>query len=163
MGRFEKLYDEHAATVFRFARSCVNRREVAEEIVSEAFLALFQNLDQVEDSSLPAWLLTVTKRRAADYWRRWFLEGRHQSWSPKSLDETRAGGLEIHLAAWLEGCPRLTAVHRACLILRYGHGMNRTEIGERLGLTDNQVKGHLQYALQLMRKDLKVPKAGGAE
>jgi RNA polymerase sigma-70 factor (ECF subfamily) len=45
-------------------------------------------------------------------------------------------------------------VHRACLILRYVHGLERTAIAARLGLTENQVKGHLQYAHQLLRKEL---------
>jgi RNA polymerase sigma-70 factor (ECF subfamily) len=48
----------------------------------------------------------------------------------------------------------LKPVHRACLILRYVHGMDRSEIATRLGLRENQVKGHLQYALTLLRREL---------
>ena len=44
-------------------------------------------------------------------------------------------------------------MHRACLILRYVHGMSRAEIARELGLNDNQVKGHLQYALTLLRRE----------
>jgi DNA-directed RNA polymerase specialized sigma24 family protein len=32
--------------------------------------------------------------------------------------------------------------------------MSREEIAHRLGLTDTQVRGHLQYALTLLRKSL---------
>jgi RNA polymerase sigma-70 factor (ECF subfamily) len=46
----------------------------------------------------------------------------------------------------------LKPVHRACLILRYSHGMSRAEIAGHLGLTETQVRGHLQYALTLLRK-----------
>jgi DNA-directed RNA polymerase specialized sigma24 family protein len=46
-----------------------------------------------------------------------------------------------------------------CLILRYEHGLSREEIGKRLGLSDTQVRGHLQYALTLLRKTL-VAQAG---
>ena len=45
-------------------------------------------------------------------------------------------------------------MHRACLILRYVHGMTREEISRRLALTDNQVKGHLQYSLTILRREL---------
>jgi DNA-directed RNA polymerase specialized sigma24 family protein len=43
-------------------------------------------------------------------------------------------------------------VHRVCLALRYVQGMTRAEIAARTGLTEMQVKGHLQYALTLLRK-----------
>jgi DNA-directed RNA polymerase specialized sigma24 family protein len=37
-------------------------------------------------------------------------------------------------------------------MLRYVQGMSRTEIAASMGLSDTQVKGHLQYALELLRK-----------
>jgi DNA-directed RNA polymerase specialized sigma24 family protein len=46
----------------------------------------------------------------------------------------------------------LKAVHRICLTLRYVHGMSVKEIAHRLGLTEVQVKGHLQYARVILRK-----------
>jgi RNA polymerase sigma-70 factor (ECF subfamily) len=55
---------------------------------------------------------------------------------------------------WLRESKSLKPVHRACLILRYVHGMNRDEIARRLGLTETQVKGHLQYARTLLRREL---------
>ena len=46
----------------------------------------------------------------------------------------------------------LKSVHRLCVMLRYVYGMTRAEIAAETGLTDMQVKGHLQYALSLLRK-----------
>jgi RNA polymerase sigma-70 factor (ECF subfamily) len=48
----------------------------------------------------------------------------------------------------------LKPVHRICLVLRYAHEMTVTEIADRLGLSEVQVKGHLQYARVLLRKQL---------
>src|SRR4051812_31881193 len=72
MKSFDDLYREHAPAVYRLAMKCVGRKEIAEEITSETFLALFQQYDSLkEDAGLfPAWLFTVAKRRAADHWRR---------------------------------------------------------------------------------------------
>ena len=61
---------------------------------------------------------------------------------------------EPSVEVWLREATGLKPVHRACLILRYVHGMTRAEIAGRLGLTDNQVKGHLQYSLTILRRDL---------
>ena len=53
---------------------------------------------------------------------------------------------------WLLDSADLKQVHRVCLALRYVQGMTRAEISARTGLTEMQVKGHLQYALTLLRK-----------
>ena len=58
------------------------------------------------------------------------------------------------LEMWLAESKVLKPVHQACLILRYVHGMTRVEIAERLGLSDTQVKGHLQYARTILRAEL---------
>lgn len=57
------------------------------------------------------------------------------------------------MEAWLAANPALKAVHRVCLILRYVYGYSRAEIAGETGLTETQVKGHLQYALTLLRKE----------
>ena len=64
MGKFEELYRKHVQAVFRFALHCVGRREVAEDLTSEAFLALYRNLDTIDEALLPGWLITVTRNRA---------------------------------------------------------------------------------------------------
>jgi DNA-directed RNA polymerase specialized sigma24 family protein len=87
MATFEELYRQHVQAVFRFALSVAGKRDVAEDLTSEAFLALHRK-----------------------------------------------------------------QVHRVCLALRYVQGMTRAEIAARTGLTEMQVKGHLQYALTLLRK-----------
>jgi DNA-directed RNA polymerase specialized sigma24 family protein len=46
----------------------------------------------------------------------------------------------------------LRPIHRTCLMLRYSYGMSRAEIASQTGLTETQVRGHLQYALTLLRK-----------
>ena len=56
------------------------------------------------------------------------------------------------LEQWILDSPDLKPVHRSCLMLRYVHGMTRAEIASALSLSEAQVKGLLQYALELLRK-----------
>ncbi len=49
-------------------------------------------------------------------------------------------------------CADLKPVHRTCLMLRYVYGMTRAEIADKTGLSETQVKGHLQYGLKLLRE-----------
>ncbi len=165
MEEFETLYARHLPAVFRYALRCVGRREIAEEIAAEAFLALYRNLDDIDAAQLPGWLLTVVKHRAVDHWRR---AQREQPMAPAAVQAGQAGNDppapaaadEKALEVWLvEGCKELKPMHRACLLLRFVQGMTRAEIARELGLTENQVKGSLQYALELLRRAL--PEASG--
>ena len=123
------------------------RKETAEDLTSEAFLALYRNLDSIDRSRLPGWLLTVVRNRARDIWRHQEVEQRYaeQFVSPVVLETPE-------LERWLFENADLKPIHRTCITLRYVHGMARAEIAETMGLTETQVKGHLQYGLSLLRK-----------
>lgn len=146
---FEQLYHSHLDAVFRYSWRCVGRREIAEEITAEAFLALYRHADRVRTDELPGWLLTVVKNRAIDYWRRQAVERRYVNSAAAAAapalpaDEGRLFDSKV-----------LKPVHRICLILRYAHGMTREEIAQYTGLSAEQVKSYLQYARHLLRAQL---------
>jgi RNA polymerase sigma-70 factor (ECF subfamily) len=147
MATFEELYRQHVQAVFRFALSVAGKREVAEDLTSEAFLALHRNMDSIEQTQLPGWLLTVVRNRARDWWRRQLVERRYaEQFAVTREPETPP------VERWMLESGDLKQVHRVCLLLRYVHGMTRAEIAAQTGLTEMQVKGHLQYGLTLLRK-----------
>jgi RNA polymerase sigma-70 factor, ECF subfamily len=149
--RFHDVYHRHVAAVFRFALRCVGRRDLAEDLTSEAFLALHQNMRHVDLAQLPSWLFKVVRNRAIDHWRRQETERRYLRTQPTSepaQDPAPASSLALLQSRALK------PVHRICLWLRYVHGMGREEIAQATGLSETQVKGHLQYALELLRRDL---------
>jgi RNA polymerase sigma-70 factor (ECF subfamily) len=146
----EDIYARHAAAVFRFALRCVGRRDLAEDLTSDAFLALHQNLGNVDVGQLPSWLFKVVKNRAIDHWRRQETERRYLRTQPitEAAEAPPPPGLSLLQSKALK------PVHRICLMLRYVHGMGRGEIAQATGLSEIQVKGCLQYALELLRRDL---------
>ena len=98
---------------------------------------------------LPAWLFTVARNRSVDYWRKSAIERRYAELAqPPETPPATA----LDLQKWLQDEPALKPIHRTCLVMHFVHGMNRVEIAERLGVSEIQVKGHLQYGLQLLRK-----------
>lgn len=147
MGSFEDLYRRHVQAVFRFAWHVTGDRETAEDLTSEAFLALYRNQESIDESLLPGWLLTVVRNRARDLWRRQAVEQRYverlDGQAPAQPAAVEAGLLE---------CRDLKPIHRTCVMLRYIYGMTRTEIADKTGLSETQVKGHLQYGLKLLRQ-----------
>lgn len=152
MDSFDEVYRQHIGVVFRYAVRIVGRRDVAEELTSDAFVALWRTADTIDTSQLPGWLLTVVRNRATDYWRR---AGVEQKYLAALEHNPVAPGGDAEFQEWLDAAPALKPIHRAVLILRYVHGLERSELAARLGLSETQVKGHLQYAHQLLRKELK--------
>jgi RNA polymerase sigma-70 factor (ECF subfamily) len=148
MGTFEDAYRTHVQAVFRFALSVVGKKELAEDLTSEAFLALHRNFDSIDQAQLPGWLITVVRNRARDWWRRQSVEQRHA----EEVMEQPTPLQFLPLERWIMEDADLKPIHRSCVMLRYVYGMTRAEIAEKIGLSETQVKGHLQYALALLRK-----------
>ena len=148
---FESLYRQHAQAVFRFAMSITRRKELAEDLTSEAFLALHREMASIDPSQLPAWLLTVVRNRARNLWRHHVIEERYAVEMKPAAPP--AAPPASSLEEWILASPGLKPVHRLCVMLRYVSGMTRAEIAAETGLSETQVKGHLQYALTLLRKD----------
>lgn len=146
---FDAIYREHANRVFRQAWRLAGRREIAEEIAADTFLTLYRSSERLPAERVAAWLLTVARNLTMDYWRRRAVEQRHLESVSEPVElpaGTDAESLFSH--------PSLKPEHRACLILRYVHGLERAEIAQQLGLSDNQVKSYLQYSLVILRRSL---------
>lgn len=145
---YEDVYRRHVGAVYRTCLRAVSRADVAEEIASEVFLELYKHWGTVQEDSMQAWLLTVARRRCADFWRRHYLE---VSWLAQVAEGDTCQPPELSLSDMLARCPALKPVHRMCLTLRFAQGMSREEIAEHLNMSELQVKSSIQYALKLLR------------
>ena len=150
MDALEDAYRRFGESVFRFTWRLVGRRPIAEEITADVFVSLLQNKDTVRVEQLPAWLFTVARHRAMDYWRHNAVEDRYTRTLPADPVAPPADAAALALFEHRG----LKPVHRTCLKLRYGSGMSVAEVARALGLSEVQVKGYLQYARQRLRADL---------
>src|SRR5919107_5752937 len=115
MSGFEDVYRQHLNAVFRYAVRVVGRRDVAEELTSDAFIALWRTFHTIEASQLPGWLFTVVRSRATDYWRRAIVEQPYLA----GLDRDRiANGPPEAFRDCLDAAPALKPLHRSVLVLR---------------------------------------------
>jgi len=64
---FELLFERHRTLVYRFAYQMVPRRDDAEDIVQEAFVRAYQNLDRYRDEAkFTTWLLRIVTNLCTD-------------------------------------------------------------------------------------------------
>src|SRR5918998_6409958 len=63
-----ELYDRHGDAVFRIAFRRSGDRQLAEEVMQETFLALWDRAELFDPAvgSLPAWLGTIARNRTVD-------------------------------------------------------------------------------------------------
>ena len=176
------LYDRHADAVFAAAIRLTSDRQVAEEVVQETFLALWNRAELFDpgSGSLAAWLHTIARNRTVDRLR---AAGRRPNLVPLSA----SGGSEEQDTAALErivasgrvlggadlgpgpegelaatelrdilrtALSELPEHERTALVLAYSEELTQSEIAERLGWPLGTVKTRTRRALLRLREVL---------
>lgn len=176
------LYDRHVEAVYAVAARLTNDHQVAEEVVQETFLALWNRAELFDPgvASLAAWLHTIARNRTVDRLR---AIGRRPRLVPVSSfrhdDEadgaaleriatagTVVGGadlgrgpegaldaLEVRLAI-RDALETMPETERTVILLAYRDELSQVEIAERLGWPLGTVKTRTRRALLHLRDAL---------
>src|SRR5690349_14495981 len=175
------LYDRHADGIHAVALRLTNDRQLAEEVVQETFLALWNRAELYDPAvaSLATWLRTIARNRTVDRLR---AAGRRPPLvplpglgdegdadagferlrpdalvlggaAPEPAPEAAAESAEVRaaVAAALEVMPD---VERTVIILAYREGLTQSEIAERLDWPLGTVKTRTRRALAHLRHAL---------
>jgi RNA polymerase sigma-70 factor (ECF subfamily) len=157
-----ELYDRYGQVVFRLILRMVRDAGVAEDLVQETFLRVWNRIGgfDSERGAVGPWLLAVARNRAIDYLR---LQ-EHRAGTTVDLNETEHPELFADLPADVlnfdlvrqvkRALDRLDSQERQAIELAYFEGMSQTEIAERLGQPLGTIKTWTRRALQQMRKTL---------
>lgn len=154
---FGRLYHRYARMVHGILLARVPPREV-DDLVQEVFLSALRQLHALREiSRFGAWLATITRNRANDYFRRAIPDEK----VTEPVDENQAHGRATDHAAEQEAAMILAVVralpepYREPLILRLVEGMTGPEIAARTGLTHGSVRVNLCRGMQLLREKLR--------
>jgi len=158
---FGLLYNRYARMVHGILLSRVPPREV-DDLVQEVFLSALRQLHSLRDvARFGAWLATITRNRANDYFRRAAPDERVlEPVSDEHAEGERARGKGNDPVAEQEGAAILAVIrtlpeaYREPLILRLVEGMNGPEIAARTGLTHGSVRVNLCRGMQKLREGL---------
>lgn len=159
-----KLYDRYAPYAMGLALRVVRDRFAAEDVVHDAFVAIWQRIDRFDPArgSLRAWLLTVVRNRAIDRVR-----GARPTMDVDAADEQsllRTGpnptwelALARISAAEVRGVlDRLPPEQREAIELAYFDGWTYREIARLTGVPVGTASGRLRLALAKLRDGLGV-------
>ena len=68
--KFDSIYEQCRASVFRAALYYIGSYDVAEEIFQDTFMELYTRIEKVNSATAENWLLRVTKNKSANYKKR---------------------------------------------------------------------------------------------
>jgi len=173
------LYDQYVDAVYAASNRLTADRQIAEEVVQETFLALWNRAELFDPAvgSLAAWLHTIARNRTVDRLR---AAGRRPSLVPFSAtsgeDEQDSAALDRLVATGTvlggarlgpgpegelattelrqvlrEALEELPDAERTAIVLAYREELSQTEIAERLGWPLGTVKTRTRRALLRLR------------
>src|SRR5829696_2444555 len=186
-GALADLYDRHAQAVFAAALRVSRDRGIAEEVVQETFLTLWNRAELFDASrgALPAWLLAIARNRAIDRLRAASRHERAAAFSSfghgEEDDQSTAEWLtstgELIGAAGQEPGPEmalsdkearesiqdavasLAPLERRVIELAYGTGLSQSQIASQLGWPMGTVKTRTRRALRQLHDRLEEPQS----
>jgi len=158
---FEHLYARYSTAVFNYLRRLVRRDEIAEELLQEVFVVVWQKAPLFEArASVKTWIFRIAHHKAVSWLRR---RREHQPLSRLiRREERRVGGEQEALAlealadadALRRALEHLSPKHRAVIELAFGQQMTYKEIAIVLDCPLGTVKSRMKYALQNLERIL---------
>jgi RNA polymerase sigma-70 factor (ECF subfamily) len=159
-----RLYEEHYAPAFRLACLLLRDTRDAEEVVQDAFVYAFRNLERydAERGSFWTWLRVILVSRCRNKRRR-------QQLPRVSLDLFKGIGLmpadpepaanpgpalersEMRRRIW-DALQQVSQGARDALILRYYEGLSYAEVGETLGCSNDAARSRVAHGKVQMRR-----------
>lgn len=163
-----ELYDRYAAVAFATALRVVTDRQLAEDVVHDAFVAVWQKIGRYDAGrgTLRAWLLTIVRNRAIDNVRAKRPDIDVDNADEQSLlrtppNPTWDAALERMSAAELRSAiDGLPAEQRTAVELAYFAGRTYREIADITGVPHGTANGRLRLALAKLRSALSMSDAG---
>jgi RNA polymerase sigma-70 factor (ECF subfamily) len=162
---FRGLFRRYAPTAISLARRVARQPYLAEEIVQEAFLALWRNPEAYDPGrgSVRSWLMGMVHHRAVDAVRREESQRRRAEEAKASdvvvvedpaeavVEELGAPQERETVRAALEGLPE---EQRQVIELMYFGGLSQSRIAERLELPLGTVKSRTLLGMRRLRAAL---------
>jgi RNA polymerase sigma-70 factor, ECF subfamily len=156
-----EAYRRHAGAVFGLARRVVNDTALAEEVVQEVFLRLWNTPERFDPDrgSLRSFLLAQTHGRAVDLLR---ADSSRRRREEREARETAESGYDIEHQVWdlaiaehvKDALSVLSDDERTAIELAYFGGHTYREVAAVLGAPEGTVKSRIRTGLRRMREGL---------
>jgi RNA polymerase sigma-70 factor (ECF subfamily) len=156
-----EAYRRHAGAVYGLARRLLITPALAEEVVQEVFLRLWNQPDRYDPSrgTLRSYLLSHTHGRSVDLLR---AEGARRAREERDVRATAEAGYDLEHEVWdlaaadqvRRALGALPDAEREAIELAYFGGRTYREVASQLGQPEGTVKSRIRSGLRRLRGEL---------
>jgi RNA polymerase sigma factor (sigma-70 family) len=159
---YSYLYDNYSRALFTVIYNIVSRQELAEEVLQEAFVKIWQNIGSYDTTKgrLYTWMINIARNQAIDRTRS--REFSNQSKTTELSDNVYEGKpaqdngpKDVGL---LQTINKLPEENRKLLELAYFQGYTHDEISQMLNIPLGTIKTRIRTTILQLRKILGVNK-----
>lgn len=155
---YADLFDACYAQLHELAYTYVLDYDLADDIVQEVLITLYERANMEDIANLPSYLRISVRNRSFNYLRNLSLEVQHrdlyiQEFSQREeLDESEMAAVYDVLKREVSNLPKSC---REICQLRFYDGLKIREIAEAVGVSEGTVKAQLHRALIAIRNAMK--------
>ncbi|HVS95336.1 MAG TPA: RNA polymerase sigma-70 factor [Puia sp.] len=155
---FRAIYDAHERRIYHFALYLTKSPAIAEEVVQEAFIRLWERRSMLAaDSQLGAFLKKIVQNLVLDLYRKAARDRSLLSHIREQREALERQGSEPLLQkelqrAYREALEQLPPQQRAVFLLSREEQLSYQQIADHLGLSRNTVRNHMSEAIRSVRQ-----------
>ncbi len=169
---FHTLYEAVSPKLFGFVLRILQQRELAEEVLQESFVSIWNNAAsyQASLSSPMTWMTTIVRNKAFDLLRKLNNGQNHEvTLDAEMFDAEILEALESNEATPMDALQmtqdaqslamcmsRLEGLHRQAMALAFFHDLSHSEVAEHMGLPMGTVKTWIRRGLEKLRSCLTI-------
>jgi RNA polymerase sigma-70 factor (ECF subfamily) len=157
--KFDLLFNEYYTNLCRFALTYVDDQSVAEEIVQEVFIYLWEKKENIEiKSSVRSYLYMATKHAALRFKKAGTIRRKHEDnyAQKKEYTEEQDAFDEKELTEMLNSAiDRLPEKCKAIFKLKYNEKLSYKEIAEKLNISPKTVDNQIGIAIKKITEILR--------
>lgn len=143
----------HSGSLYRFILKMIKDPDDASDIVQNAFMKLWENLDKVDSNKAKSWLFTTARNGMLNQIAR---GKKIESMESNHFNEPYATNDNFELKELIDkSLNQLPELQKSIILLRDLEGYDYKEIGDILGLNESQVKVYLFRGRQKIKEALK--------
>jgi RNA polymerase sigma-70 factor, ECF subfamily len=152
------LYDRYSGALFGVVNKMVQSTEVAEDILQEAFVKIWENIDAYDATKgkLFTWMLNVTRNLALDKIRSKNYRNVQKNYTGDNMsvvvDQEQHDEINPDTIGVKDMMGKLKAEHRQLIEMMYFQGYTQSEIAEELNMPLGSVKTKIRAAMMQLRE-----------
>ncbi len=151
------VYDRYGAALYGVVLRIVQSPEVAEEVVQDAFVKIFRNINSYDENKgrFYTWALNIARNTAIDATRSSDFKNRQKTdqFDFVVYSHTHpATSTSVETIGLREIVNKLDEKHRAVIELAYFQGYTQSEIEQEMNIPIGTVKTRLRLAIRELRK-----------